>query len=99
MFADAGSALDELAREGSATGIAQYLGALRVRGERNHACECPVAVWLRLCTGFQYVVDEYGVRETSECEDDDSSICGIPIAVRDFIIRFDNGLFPELEIA
>lgn len=91
LFSDPGEALDALAVEARAGGIAQFFLVGGVFGRRGVMCECPVAVWLHQVTGGMFDVDERGASGWDE-------FWRFPEVVADFIRRFDEGFYPELEI-
>lgn len=77
----------------TADGIAAYLIERGLRGERDDGCKCPVANYLRAAGLPDPLVDP-----------DDAYISGVdeaervklPVHVREFVNRFDDGAWPEL---
>ena len=90
-------AMDELAALGSSQAIAAFLHAKRVSGLRNYCTACPAAVYLFLRAGYRVAVQKTrwslrarvlpeGMPRTNRT----------PKPVREFIIDFDAGRYPEL---
>lgn len=105
VFADPIDALQELVAQGDPDSIAQFLLGCGVRGQRRVMCECPIALWLGRRTCLTFVVENDNVwlwpndwATVGESDDLALQRWTLPDAVGRFISRFDDGLYPELEI-
>lgn len=93
-------ALDKLATEGSADGIALRLQADGCTGHRKVGISCPVSRWIAAQTGHIASVGGWYAWPNTPAfeagiENEDTRVTQPP-AVRDFVQRFDQGHYPDL---
>lgn len=86
--------IGKLAKFNTKQEIAKFFLDEGVRGERTNDRECPIAKWLAVETGVKWIVGRHIVPA-------DTSIVHpwrlvAPQVVRQFIVGFDLGEFPEL---
>lgn len=75
---------------GTADEVAAALAARGVTGRRGESCRCPIAALLSRESGVAVTV---GVATVSS----DGRPCELPPACREFVRRFDLGMYPSLE--
>lgn len=94
---DPHAAMDKLAALGSSQAIAEFLQVEGVTGMRDYGHACPVSWYLRRATGWRATVSPTawslrardlpaGMRRRSRT----------PQPIREFIVDFDGGRYPEL---
>jgi hypothetical protein len=93
--------LSELDRESPAE-VAGVLKAAGIKGKPGEECECPVAKYLQKGTGNSrvYVLPSYVEWRKGRLGDTSRTVYGfeeVPDVVRQFIRRFDNREYPDLE--
>lgn len=86
-------ALNKLSSEcGSSRDVANKLKAMGIKGTRDNANTCPLAVYIRTETGLNVKVDYQRVTDGF-----------LPIKLNNylefFVLRFDEECYPELDIS
>lgn len=92
------SELDRLLRYRTADGIALRFRTLGIKGKRNRCTMCPLAVFLRQRIGCRIRVHCQGAYTGAGSIWPNGNGVALPYVVRLFVERFDNGLYPELDI-
>lgn len=82
------SLLEELG--GTADEVAAALAARGVTGRRGESCHCPIAALLSVRAGVM-------VPTATMTASASGRACELPPACRDFVRRFDLGMYPHLE--
>src|ERR1051326_7819139 len=93
-------AWDKLSNFETAEEIRQYFMSECIKGLVRRANLCAIAEWLKVTTGNNYVCVassiDIGLKENEESMEPEYVFSHTP-ATTDFIERFDNGDYPELE--
>ena len=71
--------------------IAELFRAEGIKGDRNVLESCPIAGYATKCSGIDVEVNEYGISFSGG----KFNFPATP-AMKDFILRFDQGFYPEL---
>jgi hypothetical protein len=90
------NALDELGK--NHIQVASKLSSLGVVGFRMSSKQCPVALYLRSKGCYFNSLSQVSISFSDTILDDEDSVMETPLAIRDFILRFDQGFYPDLEI-
>lgn len=98
MVAAVQTSVDLLEALGSARAIAHFLTAKGVTGTPGQARSCPVAHYLKSAHLVDILVFSriYAGYEDGEPEEFSVPVMNTPYTVREFILKFDEGKFPEL---
>lgn len=94
--------VDQLNAFADANSVKEFLKLMGVRGYRNNSESCPISTWIGSATMREVSTEDtikvYHRIETYNFDDLPFDEYEISSAVKDFIDKFDNGLFEELDI-
>jgi hypothetical protein len=86
---------------GSVSNIVKNLKKRRIKGRKNRVDSCPIACYLakKFKPAYIEVTPSNVFMEFYKNENDSHTVdCKLSKPFRDFIKKFDNGQFPELEL-
>lgn len=94
---DTKSYVDQLNAFADAESVKEFLKMMGTTGYRNDEMSCPISNWVRSMTGHPVITEA----TISVCVGEDwnynTEEYSLSLAVREFILNFDLGHYPELD--